>query len=181
MIRQMQINLRNKQSLSEQIREELLHRIESGELAPGDSLPTVRELADQLKVNFNTVARAYRVLDLEGWIVTRQGRGTFVFDVLPETQAPSGEQVKRELLDLIARLEKTGAAHDDMLEIFEQVINEERRAAPGPVPEPRLRLTPPRKARRTSREAPHKMGAPIEEVHRKHLARRIRKRLPSRK
>ncbi len=53
-------------------------RIDAGELKPGDQLPTVRELADELEVNFNTVARAYRILDDNGAISTQQGRGTYV-------------------------------------------------------------------------------------------------------
>ena len=47
-------------------------------LLPGDQLPTVRQLAADLSINFNTVARAYRLLDQAGLITTQQGRGTFV-------------------------------------------------------------------------------------------------------
>ena len=52
----------------------------AGRLRPGDRLPTVRELAAQLGVNFNTVARAYRLLDRAGVVSTQQGRGTFVLE-----------------------------------------------------------------------------------------------------
>jgi GntR family transcriptional regulator len=52
----------------------------AGRLRPGDRLPTVRELAAQLEVNFNTVARAYRLLDRAGVVSAQQGRGTFVFN-----------------------------------------------------------------------------------------------------
>jgi len=48
------------------------------ELLPGDQLPTVRQLAAQSGINFNTVARAYRLLDKAGLITTQQGRGTYV-------------------------------------------------------------------------------------------------------
>jgi GntR family transcriptional regulator len=50
------------------------------ELLPDDQLPTVRQLAAELAINFNTVARAYRLLDRAGLITTQQGRGTFVLD-----------------------------------------------------------------------------------------------------
>ncbi len=63
-----------------QIGEQLRARIEAGELQDGEQLPTVRQLADDLQVNFNTVARAYRMLDEQGWISTQHGRGTFVLD-----------------------------------------------------------------------------------------------------
>lgn len=52
----------------------------AGRLRAGDRLPTVRELAAQLDVNFNTVARAYRLLDRAGVVSAQQGRGTFVLD-----------------------------------------------------------------------------------------------------
>ena len=48
------------------------------ELLPGDQLPTVRQLAAHSGINFNTVARAYRLLDKAGLITTQQGRGTYV-------------------------------------------------------------------------------------------------------
>ncbi len=63
-----------------QIVDQIHRRIDAGELKPGDQLPTVRELADELEVNFNTVARAYRILDETGVISTQQGRGTYVID-----------------------------------------------------------------------------------------------------
>jgi GntR family transcriptional regulator len=50
----------------------------AGRLRRGDQLPTVRQLAIQLGVNFNTVARAYRLLDRAGVVSAQQGRGTFV-------------------------------------------------------------------------------------------------------
>jgi DNA-binding transcriptional regulator YhcF (GntR family) len=62
----------------EQIASALRGAIESGELSPGDRLPTVRLAAGALGVNFNTVARAYRLLESEGLLDTQRGRGTFV-------------------------------------------------------------------------------------------------------
>jgi GntR family transcriptional regulator len=73
-----QIDFLNKMSLSAQIENAILEEVTSGRLVQGAQLPTVRELASQLRVNFNTVARAYRSLDAQGWINTRQGRGTFI-------------------------------------------------------------------------------------------------------
>lgn len=58
--------------------DQIRNRIEADELKAGEQLPTVRQLADELEVNFNTVARAYRLLDQQGWISTQHGRGTFV-------------------------------------------------------------------------------------------------------
>lgn len=63
-----------------QIVDQIQRRIDAGELKPGDQLPTVRKLAEELEVNFNTVARAYRILDETGSISTQQGRGTYVIE-----------------------------------------------------------------------------------------------------
>lgn len=58
--------------------------IERGALVPGDRIPPVRALADDLGLAPNTVARAYRELEDDGWIVGRGRAGTFVADRLPE-------------------------------------------------------------------------------------------------
>ena len=63
-----------------QIVEQVQARVMSGALRPGDQLPTVRQLASELRVNFNTVARAYRILDEAGLISTQQGRGTYILE-----------------------------------------------------------------------------------------------------
>ena len=52
----------------------------AGRLSPGDQLPTVRQLARQLGVNFNTTARAYRALHTAGVVTTQRGRGTFLLE-----------------------------------------------------------------------------------------------------
>lgn len=78
-----------------QIVEHFKQRLASGELKPGDQLPTVRQLAADLRVNFNTVARGYRLLDEAGMISTQQGRGTYVLDPLPDQESA---QLRRSLL-----------------------------------------------------------------------------------
>ncbi len=66
--------------LYEQIAHQVLELIEDGVLDPGEQLPTTRELAVKLGVNFNTVARAYRMLDQGEIISTQHGRGTFILE-----------------------------------------------------------------------------------------------------
>lgn len=61
-----------------QIVEQVRSALDAGQLHAGDKLPTVRQLANELEVNFNTVARAYRLLDKKGIISTQRGRGTFI-------------------------------------------------------------------------------------------------------
>jgi GntR family transcriptional regulator len=112
------IDFRKKQPLADQLKEALLHQINTGEIQPGEQLPTVRLVAAQLGINFNTVARAYRMLDQSGYLTTQQGRGTFV--TLPETQEeqPTVDIEKIiegliPLLDLQAR--KAGILPEELL------------------------------------------------------------------
>jgi GntR family transcriptional regulator len=69
-------------------------------IKPGDQLPTVRALAQELRVNFNTVARAYRLLDEAGVISTQQGRGTYIMEKPPPEAA---DRLRREALVALAR------------------------------------------------------------------------------
>jgi GntR family transcriptional regulator len=61
-----------------QIIEQIKHVVATGRLKPGDQLPTIRQLAVDLRVNPNTVVHAYHELDSQGVISSQQGRGTFI-------------------------------------------------------------------------------------------------------
>src|SRR5688500_8868387 len=63
-----------------QIVNQVKHLVSSGRLAPGEELPPIRVLAEQLLINPNTVARAYRELELTGAVIKRRTAGTFVSD-----------------------------------------------------------------------------------------------------
>jgi DNA-binding transcriptional regulator YhcF (GntR family) len=67
-----------------QLRDGIRRRIERGSLLPGDKLPTVRGCAEDLRLAPNTVARAYRELEADGWLVGRGRAGTSVADHVPD-------------------------------------------------------------------------------------------------
>lgn len=73
-----QLNYRDAKPIYEQIKEGLRKLVVSNALSAGDKLPSVRELASQLAINPNTIQRAYRELESEGYIYTIVGKGTFV-------------------------------------------------------------------------------------------------------
>ncbi len=86
---QLSLDLQSRVPIYAQIVEQVGALIAAGVLRPGDQLPTVREAAVDLQVNFNTVARAYRLLHEAGVISTQQGRGTYVLPRVPaDEQAP---------------------------------------------------------------------------------------------
>lgn len=89
-----------------QIVEQVQQLLAAGKIKPGDQLPTVRQLASEIRVNFNTVARAYRMLDEAGLISTQQGRGTYILDRPADGLADLlkaetlGDQIDRFITDL---------------------------------------------------------------------------------
>lgn len=87
-----------------QLEQQLRRVIAQGFLRPGDTLPTVRQLAGDLGINLNTVARAYRALEADGLLVTNRGRGTTVrsnLDTAPAAQVEARvrEGLRRALTD----------------------------------------------------------------------------------
>ncbi len=69
-----------------QLVDRIKQMVVNGQLQPGQQLPTMRQLAADLRINYNTVGRAYIILDQEGIISTQQGRGTFITSRLSEEQ-----------------------------------------------------------------------------------------------
>lgn len=84
-----------------QIEDTIHSLIAAGQLRPGEQLPTIRELAADIRVNLNTVARAYLELDREGVISTQRGKGTFV------TGVPDKEQIERKRQRLLHSIIET--------------------------------------------------------------------------
>ena len=87
------INLRDPRPIYEQVKDAFRRLIISGALSPEEKLPSVRELAGQLVINPNTIQRAYRELEAEGYINSIPGKGSFA---RPRSAVDSGRA--RELL-----------------------------------------------------------------------------------
>lgn len=83
-----------------QIMEQIRNLVAKGELQVGDQLPTVRQLATELRINWNTVARAYKLLDEAGLISTQQGRGTYIWEA-PSEQVTA--QLRQQALEGLTR------------------------------------------------------------------------------
>ena len=100
-----------------QVIEQVKFAIARGQLAPGDQLPTVRQLAVDLSVNPNTVVRAYRQLEIEQILRTQQGSGTFVSSKRPPVdQLERRRMLDQIITDLMARGSSYGFSLDDILE-----------------------------------------------------------------
>jgi GntR family transcriptional regulator len=95
-----QVDLRSRVPAYIQIIEKVKQLVVKGDLAPDDQLPTVRQLATELRVNFNTVARAYRMLDEAGLISTQHGRGTYIVEAPSEA---AENHLKEKALESLTR------------------------------------------------------------------------------
>jgi len=96
----LQIDFRLGLPIYIQIVNQVQAQIVGGILKPGDQLPTVRALAEELRVNFNTVARAYRMLDEARIISTQQGRGTYITEIPPPKVT---EKLRKEALEALTQ------------------------------------------------------------------------------
>jgi GntR family transcriptional regulator len=118
------IDFRSGQPIYVQITDQVRQLVTSGELKEGDQLPTVRQLATELRVNFNTVARAYRLLDEAGLISTQQGRGTYIWETPGEVTLQKLRQhslenlTKRYLVDAASR----GVSPDEVAASIERYL-----------------------------------------------------------
>jgi len=102
-----------------QIMDQVMGGIASGALAPGDQLPTVRQLAVDLAVNPNTVVRAYRELEFRGVLDTQHGTGTFITQrKIKKNDAERQRQLSQLIGDFVAR---AGAAGFTLEELSEQL------------------------------------------------------------
>jgi len=122
----LQIDFRSGLPIYTQIVNQIQAQVVGGVLKPGDQLPTVRALAEELRVNFNTVARAYRILDEARIISTQQGRGTYITDVPPPKVT---EKLRRESLEALTQRYISEAARLDFsTSEISQMVKEQLKA-----------------------------------------------------
>ena len=97
----------------EQVADQVRQFVASGALGPGTALPSVRRLAGDLGVNLNTVARAYRLLESEGFLIIRDRAGVTVAAPAEEVEGSTRERLLDELRSTLARLRQAGMASDE--------------------------------------------------------------------
>jgi GntR family transcriptional regulator len=128
----LQINFKSGMPIYLQIVDQIRAIAASGALRPGEALPSIRPLAEELRVNRNTVAKAYAELESQGVIETLPGRGCF----LKENQSALRKKVRRELLiedidQVIVQAHHLQVPHDEFLELIRErldVLDDKRRA-----------------------------------------------------
>jgi GntR family transcriptional regulator len=108
-----------------QVVDRIKEMITEGRIKPGNQLPTVRALATELRVNFNTVARAYRILDEAGIISTQQGRGTYILEMPPPETSEAMRQTTFEAITdrYLADAFRLGFQPEEILAFIRQKLN----------------------------------------------------------
>jgi len=118
------INYRDGRPIYEQAKENLRQLMVSGILSPGDKLTSVRELAGKLAINPNTIQRAYRELESEGYIVSVPGKGSFVCDH-PGIGDARVQQLLQQLDDAVRELRWMGVSAEELCRRIEGGENHE--------------------------------------------------------
>jgi GntR family transcriptional regulator len=113
-----------------QLMEQVKHAIETGALRPGEQLPGIRPLAEELVINPNTVAKAYRELEHEGVVELRQGAGAFVSDKAPtKKDADKLRAAQAAVATAIEKLRARGVTDEEIRRLFEAELSGMHRSA----------------------------------------------------
>jgi GntR family transcriptional regulator len=108
-----------------QLVHQVKHAVRYGVLGPGDRLPTAREVVEDLAINPNTVLKAYRELEREGFVHSRPGAGTFVSERAPAPLEPSVHAPLRRTLDRwLAHARDAGLDRESVIAMFTLALQE---------------------------------------------------------
>ena len=109
----LKINKSEALPINIQLTEQLKYHIQSGKWGPGRKLPTVRELAAALRLNYNTIRAAYQELEREGYVVNEQGRGAFVTASPPRLQEDHHESLVELVDEALAKVQAMGVSTEE--------------------------------------------------------------------
>ncbi len=106
-----------------QLIRQIKHAVTSGMMNPGDQMPTVRDLAAQLVINPNTVARAYRELVREGVLTATQGGGTFVkMEPQPLVRSERERRLDPFIQELVVEAQVLGVSDETLLRLLKTAL-----------------------------------------------------------
>ncbi|CAM3187797.1 GntR family transcriptional regulator [Paenibacillus taichungensis] len=117
-----ELDVRSRKAIYEQLVDKIKEMIVYGVLQPDEQLPSVRTLSGQLTVNPNTIQKAYRELEREGYIYSLQGKGSFVSSSVEHPNAAMRDEIRAALVKLIAEASYSGLSKADMKLLFEEAM-----------------------------------------------------------
>ncbi len=113
-----ELDLRSRKPIYEQLVDKMKELIINEVLKPDEQLPSVRQLAQQLTINPNTIQKAYRELEVQGFIYSLKGKGSFVNPMDPDKDGDKILQVKQELEKLLQEALYLGIPAEDLHELI---------------------------------------------------------------
>lgn len=122
----MKIDNNSNVPIYEQIYQQLLEYIITGLMQPDDKLPSVREMSSKIHINPNTVVKAYRLLEEQGFIYSVAGKGSFVSSKQNEQVKLFEQQLQTLSKEIVSKSKYLGLSFDELCQILEHVWEEKR-------------------------------------------------------
>ncbi len=102
-----------------QVMERIKQDIVTGKLKPGDKVPSSRDYSNQLGINFNTVARVYKEMEMEEILFTKRGLGTYITEVPNRIDSMRYEMAKKQIETFIRGMKQIGYSKEEMIRLIE--------------------------------------------------------------
>ncbi|ULO06721.1 GntR family transcriptional regulator [Paenibacillus sp. 19GGS1-52] len=122
-----ELDVRSRKPIYEQLIDKVKEMVQHGILQADEQLPSVRTLSSQLTVNPNTIQKAYRELEREGYIYSLQGKGSFVSPLQQGQNESKKAEVRNELLRLMAEAVYLGFTALEISALYRQVEEQRER------------------------------------------------------
>ena len=120
-----QVDLKSRIPLYLQIVQSVKNDVISGSLQANDKLPSVRELSAELIINPNTIHKAFRMLEQEGFIYSLSGKGNYIMELKNAKVKEQQEQALKEIAASVERAYRLGVSRDEICSYLERVQKEE--------------------------------------------------------
>ena len=118
-----ELDLRSRQPIYEQLANRIKELIISEIMQPDEQLPSVRTLAGELTINPNTIQKAYRELENQGYIYSLPGKGSFVARAAPEINTVKLAKIKEDLIKLLSEAMYLGMSKETIIQIITELQN----------------------------------------------------------
>ena len=116
-----ELNYRDPRPIYEQIKDRFRRLMITGALAPGDRLPSIRELSTALAINPNTIQRAYRELETEGYIYSISGKGSFAAE-MKDVNSARVDDLLKNFDELVGELRFLGTSDKELTARIETLV-----------------------------------------------------------
>ncbi len=117
------IDLHSRTPVYEQIKEQIINLVNTGELHPNDKLPSLRQLASELKLNVNTIIRAFSDLEAEKIVYSVPGRGVFISETAVANTIVK-ENATEELQRVALSAKSKGVSEEEMINLVKRIFEE---------------------------------------------------------